>query len=132
VVGKQVLQEVIMPYEVRGNSIKNRLYLRLDGYMSDEETREAADAVIAAILKLRPGFDAITDITTYKPGSDKAAAEITRAQQVYKSHKCRLIVRIVGASVLGKMQFQRTGSEVGLKMAYVTSLAEAERLLDDA
>ena len=120
-----------MGYEVHGNPIKNRLYLRLDGYLSDAETKEAADAVIANILKLRPGFDAITDITTYKPGSDKAAAEIMRAQQVYKSHKCRLIVRIVGPSVLGKMQFQRTGGEVGLEMAYVTSMAEAERLLDE-
>jgi hypothetical protein len=119
-----------MPFDVHSNTTKNRLYLRLDGFLTDQETKEAADQVIAHINKLRPGFDAITDISTYKPGSEKAAAEIVRAQQVYKSRGVRLIVRIVGASVLGKMQFQRTGQEVGLEMAYVTSLQEAERLLD--
>ena len=118
-----------MPYEIRSDSHRNLLYVRLDGYLTDMEAASAADKVIAEVDRLSPGFDAITDIRTFKPGSPRVAEELMRAQRAYKVKAIRRLIRVVGESVVAKMQFQRTGSEVGLEVAYVSSLKEAEALL---
>jgi hypothetical protein len=118
-----------MPYEIRSNVTRNALFVRLEGFLTDTEAVEVADKVIAELERLRPGFDAITDITHFKPGSAKVASELMRTQQAYKAHGIRRVIRIVGESVVAKMQFQRTGEEVGLEMAYVSSFEEAEKLL---
>jgi hypothetical protein len=118
-----------MPYEVRSDPDRNLLYVRLEGYFGDDEAVQVADRVIAEVGRLRAGFEAITDIRHYKPGSPKMVEQMMRTQLVYKSKAIRRVIRIVGENVVAKMQLQRTGKEVGLEMAYVTSLAEAEILL---
>src|SRR5437762_12461722 len=105
-----------MPVQIRTYPDRNLLYVYLDGYLGDDEVVAAVDRVIAEIGRLDPGFDAITDIRHFKPGSPKVAEELMRAQRAYKARSVRRLIRIVGESVVAKMQFQRTGKEIGLEM----------------
>lgn len=120
-----------MPVEIRISLTKNRLYVRMIDVLQESESADAANRVIAEMLKLRPGFDVITDITTFKPSSAKALADIMRTQKAYRDHGIRRLVRIIGRDVIAKMQARRTGQEAAaLDADYVHSLEEAERLLD--
>ena len=65
--------------DVRANVAKNRLYMTLDGFFSDEEAKQTADKGIAEASKLKAGFDIVNDIRGFKPTSQKGAEEIKRA-----------------------------------------------------
>jgi hypothetical protein len=120
-------------WDIRADVGKNRLYVTLRGFFSPEESKIAADLVIDCAKKLKPGFDCITDLTTHKPGSETGIAETKRGQAFIIKHGLRRVVRIVTTSYLSKLQFERTGKEVGFPQGIdyaVTSVEEAEKILD--
>lgn len=119
-------------YDVHADTIKNRLYITLRGFLTDSQARAAADAVIAEVEKLNPGFDAITDISTFQPVSVQATAEVARAQQIVKACGVRRVVRIQRLPTLGSLQLQRKSREAGYGGTIAYSLEEAERILDRA
>ncbi len=120
-------------YQVRSNRTKNRLYIQLDGYMSETEAREAANTLITEAKKLKPGYDIISDITGFKPMSPEGAREIEHAQKYVIQNGVRHIMRVVGPNVIGRMQFQRTSKASGSSSLTeeVASLEEAEHRLDE-
>jgi hypothetical protein len=119
-----------MHFEARANIEKNRLYIKLEGFFSDEVARNAAETIFAEIDKLQPGFAVINDVSNFKPGTPTGAKEIVRVQTYEQEHGVGRIVRIVGQEVIGKMQFERMSKETDIKVEFATSLEEAERLLD--
>lgn len=119
-------------YIVRADTAKNRLYITLRGFLTDSEVKAAADTVIAEASKLRPGFDAINDITTFEPVSPEGTAEMVRAQQFVKTHGVRRIIRIQPQPSLGGLQLRRKAKEIGYEADTATSIEEAEKLLDQA
>ena len=120
-------------YQVSSNLAKNRLYLKLDGFMSETEAHEAANTLIAETRKLKPGYDIISDIAGFKPMSPEGAKEIERGQKFVAQNGVRHIMRVVGSNVIGRMQFQRTAKAVGSNTLTeeVASLEEAEHRLDE-
>lgn len=119
-----------MPVTVRIDHARSRVYLVLDGYIQDDEAHREADRVIKEVGELEPPFDVISDISTFKPGSPKAAAEMIRAQEAMVKRGLRFTVRIVSDDgVVAKMQLDRTSRVTGIKADYVTSLRAAEDLL---
>ncbi len=119
-------------YELKSDAVKNRIYLKMVGFFNLAQTRACADAVIAEVAKVRPGFDFVTDIGDFKPVVQEAVAEIARAQAAIAMAGVRRVVRISAkdASVTS-MQFSRAQREAGIgyQTAIVKSLAEAEKLL---
>jgi len=114
---------------------KNRLYIVLRGYFTVEEAKTAADLTIEAAMKLRPGFDCITDLSAHKPSSDAVNEETRRAQMFLAERGVRRVVRVVTTSVLSQMQFERVGKQAGYQDGtsdVASSLEEAERKLEQS
>jgi hypothetical protein len=118
-------------YQVKTNTHKNRLYVTLSGYMNATETKAAADAVVAAVRILKPGFGVINDISQFRPVSPEAAQEIERAQRFSREAGMGRVIRITGDNALTSMQFGRVSKAAGYQMDTARSVAEAERLLDN-
>jgi hypothetical protein len=117
--------------DVRANVAKNRLYMALDGFFSDEEAKQTADKGIAEASKLKAGFDIVNDIRGFKPTSPNGAAEIKRALIFCKQQGLRHVIRVVDqAAVIGEVQFSRQSKDVGLAVDTATSVEEADKILD--
>ncbi len=116
--------------EVRADIAKNRLYMIVGGFFTDEEMVKAVDQVIEGIKKLKPGFDIINDISEFRPATPQGAEEMKRAQLFAKSAGVGRVIRIVKSAVLGQMQFTRKSKEAGYAGETAASIREAEEMLD--
>jgi hypothetical protein len=117
---------------IKADLWKNRLYLVLQGFFSDEEAKEVADKTIQEIRKLKPGFDIINDISNYKPMSQRGADEIKRAQIVAFQCGVGRVIRVVPTTTIGAMQFARKSKEVGYDAELAPSIEEAENMLAES
>ena len=118
-------------YEVRADQQKNRLYIILKGFLSDEEVKQAAEEVIQKVQQLQPGFGIINDIAELAPASPEATGYIKQAQTAAFRHGPSKVVRVV-KSAISSMQFNRLQKEAGAnyETLQAQTLEEAERILD--
>jgi hypothetical protein len=117
-------------FDAKADVAKNRLYITLKGFLTDEEAKNAADLVIAEIRRLRPGFDVITDVSEFKATSPVGTQDIARGQKAAVDGGARRFVRVVSQEILGVHQFQRVAKTTGVTAEVAGSVAEAERLLE--
>jgi hypothetical protein len=122
-------------YEVRVNLAKNRIYIFFRGFMKDEVVKAAVDQIVAGVDRLKPGFDVITDISTFRPAGKQGTEEITRGQDYINRHGVHRIVRVVDAkkNLVSQNQFARLSENTydkKINIESVGSLAEAESLLE--
>lgn len=118
-------------FKVHADTIRNRLYLTLSGFFSAEESKACGDEAVVAIRKLKPGYDVVTDIAGFKPGTAEVAKDIERVQAHFKTTGARRGVRVVGSNAAGSMQFARLATQAGFTSCNVATLAEADKLLDE-
>jgi hypothetical protein len=116
-------------YKVEVDIARNRLYLTLVGFFSIEEIKRSGDETIKATSKLRRGYDVITDISNFKPGTKDIAKDIQRVQAHFQASGARQGVRIVGKSAIASMQFNRIAKDAGWRSTTVETLAAAEEFL---
>jgi len=116
-------------YTIKTDLAKNRLYVTLNGFFTIDEMKKCVDETITATNKLKHGYDVITDISQFKPGTPEVTKEIQRAQAHFASSGARRGVRIVGENALSGMQFKRTGTQAGYSSTNVASLEAAEQVL---
>jgi len=118
-------------YSIKADTRKNRLYLKLNGFLADDEVKKAGEEVIQAIARLQPDMTIITDISEFKPTSPSAAVYIKDAQAAAFQKGVKHAVRIVKNPIVN-MQFNRTQREAGAKydVLEASSVEEAEQLLD--
>jgi hypothetical protein len=120
-----------MHCEVRLDADKNRLYVLLEGLLSEEEARQAANQIIAGVETLKPGGDIINDLSQFRPLSQSSLSEVRRIAEAIVKARVRRLVRIVGVSPTAVMQVQREASTVGGYESFtVSTLAQAEALLE--
>jgi hypothetical protein len=117
-------------FKVHADPARNRLYLTLSGFFSFEEAKACGDETVAATRKLKAGYDVITDISEFKPGTQEVAKDIERVQAHFKATGARRGVRVVGGNAASSMQFARLASQAGFTSCNVATLVEAEKLLD--
>ncbi len=120
-------------YESHSDVNKNRLYIRLKGFLTDDMMEKAADQVIHELKKLKPGFDVINDISEFKPTSQAGLAHIQRAQKAIQDRSVRRVIRVVNQShVTAQLQLNRVGKEAytSAELDQAGSMAEAEAKLD--
>ena len=118
-------------FEIEANVALNRLYLQLQGSMSDDQARDVADQIIQEVRKLRPGFAIINDISELKPASPAATEHLRRAQEASVRQGCGRVIRVVGTQAITQMQWSRTlkaAHHVGAETA--TTFEEALQMLD--
>src|SRR5262249_60773313 len=94
--------------EARADLVRNRLYMRLTGFMSEADARRAADAVIAEMEKLRPGFAIINDIRELKPVAPAASDQLKRTQEAAVRLGYSRAIRVVGDQMITHLQWSRT------------------------
>jgi hypothetical protein len=68
-------------WDVDTDKSKNRLYLTLEGQLSIEEVKKAADAVIEAAEELDEGFDQVNDMSSFQPTDPEALEHIERGKR---------------------------------------------------
>ena len=118
-------------YDIRADVLKNRLYIVIQGFMSEEDAVIISDKASTEQRKLRPGFDVINDIRRLQPASPKASQLYSRQLEVGKEIGIGRVVRIVGDQVITKMQLTKALKDsVGVVAETAASVEEAERLLD--
>jgi hypothetical protein len=67
-------------FQIYANVEQNRLYLSLHGHLTGEVTTAATHRTLSEASKLQPGFDVITDVTEFTPGSLQDAKQIMLAK----------------------------------------------------
>jgi hypothetical protein len=118
-------------YEIRADLVRNRLYMCLTGFMTEADAAQMAEATIAEMRKLRPGFVIINDVRELKPASQAASDEMRRAQEAAVKLGFSRAIRVIGDQVITHMQWSRT-----LKAAHghdaetAATMEEAERMLE--
>jgi hypothetical protein len=118
-------------FEIRGDALRNRLYCRMAGFMTDQDAVRVADTIIAEIQKLQPGFAIINDIRDLKPTSQTATDHMKRAQEASVKHGSGRVIRVVGDQVVTQIQWNRTLKAVrGTPAETASTVEEAERMLE--
>jgi hypothetical protein len=119
--------------ECRADRAKNRLYIKLAGFFRGRDIEPAMSELERALAELGPGFDVITDLSDFVPGSPAATEALRRGGEMVKARQRRHAVRITGGLVTGLMQFQRLLKGVFAEdsVRYAKSVAEAHAILDD-
>jgi len=118
-------------FNVRADTAKNRLYVKLVGFFDYKEMKAATDATIEGINKLKPGYDVINDISEFKPVGPDTLKEIERGQVYFKKSGIRYGIRVEGKAKLANLQFSRIGKSVDYVTDSAETLEEAEKLLDN-
>ena len=115
---------------VRKDIKKNRLYITLQGFISNSEARNVKSEVIEEIEGLLPGFDVINDLSKLVNAEERSAPVLSEVTSYMLSKKVNRIVRVVGQSKTGLMLFAKFSPENdSLNIKYVPTLKEAEELL---
>ena len=119
-------------FRCHADSTRNRLYLNLVGFFRGRDVDPALAELDAALAKLNPGFDVITDLSQFVPGSPAAAEALRRGAELIKSQGRRNAVRITGGLLTGLMQFKRLlrGIFEEESVRYAKSTTEADLILD--
>jgi hypothetical protein len=94
-------------HSVKCDREKNRLYITLEGFISQKEAREVAEEVAGEVLKLSKGFDVISDLSKFSFGSVGGGASLRSAMEMLQIRGVRRVVRIAGKSRAGLAQFIR-------------------------
>lgn len=120
-------------YTFQVNRAKNRLVIKLSGFFRGSDVEPAMTKLRAALVELEPGFDVITDLSDFVPGSPGAAKAMAQAGQMVKEKGRRNAVRITGGLMTGLMQFQRLLKGVFNEdeVRYAKSIQEADSILDN-
>lgn len=119
-------------HSVKVDEARQRIYLKLEGLMSDEEVTRAADEFIAALSTMKPGFVVINDISNLKVLTQASTLEVKRASEAAVKAGLSVTIRVVGgSSPTANMQFNRNAASVGYAAGTASSVEEADRLLDE-
>ena len=119
-------------YDIKANIPKNRLYIRIKGFMTEEEAEIIGNRALEETKKLKPGFDVINDIRELKPATPTAAKiYAARAAESGKTYGVRHVIRVVGDRMTTHLQLDRLLKEtVGIQGETAKTVEEAERMLD--
>ena len=119
-------------YDVEIDRGKNRLYLTLEGMLDPETADQHVEDMLDVAEELEPGFDMVNDISAFKPLSQETTDAIERGKAGLTDMGVSAVVRVVGDSVVSKMQFDRVGTESeGYHVATAETREQAEALLDE-
>jgi hypothetical protein len=116
-------------FQVTANPEKNRLYVTLDGHLEASERDAAGKAFMAAIGKLRHGFDIVHDMSGLHPTDADGLKYLVRIQTAAKLKGLRTVIRIERIP-LSRLQLQRIAKETGWVFETAASIEEADARLD--
>ena len=119
-------------FKISTDSVKNRLYLTISGYISTEEAKQIKTRIETETEKLTDGFDVVNDISNFRLGHDDAGVLMGNVFNYFKTKKVMYVIRVIGSSQSGLIQFAKHSQdfEAPPEIKYLPTIAEAEEYLD--
>ncbi len=120
-------------FSIKVDQIKNRIYVRLEGFHTLEEILKFKEEYKKAVAKCRPGFTVLTHAVNYKPGTPEVQKVHAECIKIDTEAGVSKVARVVGDTPLGGMQIDRLARTVS-KYPYPAknfkTKEEAEAYLD--
>ena len=119
-------------HEVKADLNKNRIYITIGKIDSEAEMKSIVDEVKFECRKLKKAFTCLTDLRNYEYQDEIFEHYIKEAQEALLAAGMLKVVRVhrkVG--VLGHLQFETVSLDLGYRAKNVTSIEEAEKILDE-
>lgn len=118
-------------YDIRANSFENHLLILLKGKLELAEANQAAEKIAKAVRSMMPGFTVITDIRELAPAAEDVRQVLLTAMQAMKNAGLGMEVRVVNPqNMVTANQFQRTSRAAGFTAQEVSSVNEAQKIID--
>ncbi len=119
-------------YDVTADIEKNRIYITVGKLEGESAMQALAQAVKAECQKLKKGFTCITDLRKYEVQDDRFENYVTQTQEAMIEAGMSKVVRVRRETgLLGHFQFDNASMNVGYHAENVTSMEDAEKILDD-
>ena len=118
-------------HDVRADLNKNRIYITVGRIENEEEMQSIVDKVNSECPKLKTGFTCLTDLRNYEYQDEIFEHYIKEAQEALLARGMSKVVRVhrkVG--MLGHLQFETVSLDLGYRAKNVTSIEDAEKILD--
>lgn len=118
-------------HDIRADLNKNRIYISIGKIENESEMQSIVDKVKSECPKLKTGFTCLTDLRYYEYQDEIFEKYIKEAQEALLAQGMSKVVRVhrkVG--MLGHLQFETVSLDLGYRAKNVTSMEEAEKILD--
>jgi len=118
-------------HDIRADLNKNRIYISIGKIENESEMQAIVDKVKSECPKLKTGFTCLTDLRYYEYQDEIFEKYIKEAQEALLAQGMSKVVRVhrkVG--MLGHLQFETVSLDLGYRAKNVTSMEEAEKILD--
>lgn len=117
-------------YEVRYDNGKNRMVVRLEGFITKEEAVNYRMACEEVYKKVKPNFTFLVDLSNLKTLPQESVDEIQKVRISSVKHGAYKGATVLKDSIV-RMQTKRTASKIeGFNEEYFTDINEAEIYLE--
>ncbi|MBC2717736.1 MAG: hypothetical protein HF978_20730 [Desulfobacteraceae bacterium] len=119
-------------YDVKADIDKNRIYITIGRLEDEAEMQSLAQAASTECRKLKKEFTCITDLRKYEIQDDMFEDYVKQAQEAMIRAGMSKVVRVRRETgLLGHFQFDNVSMDVGYHAENVTTMEEAEKILDE-
>jgi hypothetical protein len=118
--------------DIRSNFFEHKIIITASGKTDLAEIKTASENILKSAQKLGPGFVVITDIRGFAPAPEEGRLEIQNTLKELLGLGMAGEIRIIDIqNAVTSNQWQRTSRAIGYTAPEVSSLVEAERLIDE-
>lgn len=119
-------------FEVRADVSRNRLYVKLNGFIGLDDAKRALEQVVAEIGQLGPACTVVTDLSGLKLAATGSGATLEGIVSFFSARDVAAVARVVGTiQTPGLHQFlESAGKQPPYRVLYARSVAEADEQLD--
>ena len=119
-------------YDVKTDIDKNRIYITIGKLEGEAEMQALAQTVKSECQKLKKGFTCITDLRKYEVQDEQFEIYVTKTQEAMIAAGLSKVVRVRRETgLLGHFQFDNASMDVGYHAENVTTMEEAEKILNE-
>ena len=125
------LEIVMADFNVHVDSIKNRIYVKIDGSLSVEEAKALEEKYRQAVSQCFTGFSVLNDVSWLRPCSPEVQQILSEITHISSNAGVGKVARVVGETPLAGMQIDRISrTESHYHGEHFKTVDEAEVYLD--
>ncbi|MHB8065596.1 MAG: hypothetical protein ACYDG2_23760 [Ruminiclostridium sp.] len=117
-------------YDVKANTLKNRLYITVKGTIGRSEVEDYKLAVKKNVAVLKSSFTALMDLRKSAVFDQESMAQLQGTKEIAVAAGLTRSAMVVESAIV-KMQMNRNFKDVGPQDKAFTDLDEAEKFLND-
>jgi hypothetical protein len=118
-------------YDIKTDTKKNRIIITIGKLEGEAEIKALSQSIKTACRELKKGFTCITDLRKYAVMDDHFEKYVQETQAAMIQAGLSRVVRVRRETgLLGHFQFDNASNQVGYHAQNVTTMEEAEKILD--